>query len=114
MRDGVRPNGVARASLSPVLGDFTATWNLIALSTLAICVGAVSAVLALVLLRLIGLFTNLFFFGRVNTELVSPAGNHLGPLVIAVPVIATLQIVLRELLRIRREQLALERETSGS
>jgi H+/Cl- antiporter ClcA len=94
MRDGVRPNGVARASLSPVLGDFTATWNMIALSTLAVCVGAVSAVLALVLLRLIGLFTNLFFFGRVSTELVSPAGNHLGPLVIAVPVIGALIVGL--------------------
>jgi predicted PurR-regulated permease PerM len=33
--------------------------------------------------------------------------------IIAVPVIATLQIVLRELLRIRREQLALERDTSN-
>ena len=30
------------------------------------------------LLRLIGLFTNLFFFQRWSTTLVSPAGNHLG------------------------------------
>src|SRR6185436_12425717 len=38
------------------------------------------------LLRLIGLFTNLFFFQRWDTALVSPAGNQLGLLEILVPV----------------------------
>ncbi|MGI8916561.1 MAG: hypothetical protein ACR2JY_22780 [Chloroflexota bacterium] len=36
-------------------------------------VGAISAFVALALLRLIGLFTNLFFFQRWDTTLVSPA-----------------------------------------
>jgi predicted PurR-regulated permease PerM len=47
---------------------------------------------------------SILFFGEI--------GGVVGA-IIAVPVIATLQIVLRELLRIRREQLALERDTSN-
>ena len=49
-------------------------------------IGALCAFVALVLLRLIGLFTNLFYFGRWNTSMVSPAGNHLGVYSILVPV----------------------------
>ena len=60
------------------LGDFTTTLRVIPISALAIVIGAVCAVLALVLLKLIGLFTNLFYFGRWNTAMVSPVGNHLG------------------------------------
>jgi len=48
------------------------------ISALAILIGALCAFVALFLLRLIGLFTNLFYFGRWSTALVSPAGNHLG------------------------------------
>jgi hypothetical protein len=36
---------------------------------------------------LIGLITNLAFYGRVTTEFASPTGNHLGLLVIVVPAI---------------------------
>ena len=50
--------------------------------------------MALALLRLIGLFTNLFFFQRWGTALVSPAGNHLGVFVILVPVVGALIIGL--------------------
>src|SRR5271169_2476726 len=59
---------------------------MIAISCIAIGIGALSALVAVALLWLIGLFTNLFFFGRWGTALVSPAGNHLGPYVILVPV----------------------------
>ncbi len=68
------------------LGDFTASPRMIPISLLAIGIGALSALVAVALLWLIGLFTNLFFFGRWGTALVSPAGNHLGPYVILVPV----------------------------
>jgi hypothetical protein len=47
------------------------------MSLLAMVIGVLCAYVALALLRLIGLFTNLFYFGRWNTEMVSPAGNHL-------------------------------------
>jgi H+/Cl- antiporter ClcA len=62
----------------PAIGDFTTTPRVIPISVLAVGIGAVSAVLAWALLRLIGLFTNLFYYGRLGTELVSPAGHHLG------------------------------------
>ncbi len=74
------------------LGDFIRTTRLVPMSLLAVGVGALSALVALVLLRLIGLITNLLFFQRWNTSLVSPAGNHLGLLVVVVPVIGALAI----------------------
>jgi hypothetical protein len=71
------PTGANSASWER-LGDFTATIRWLPISTLALGIGALAAVVALVLLRLIGLFTNLFYFGRWSTALVSPSGNHLG------------------------------------
>jgi H+/Cl- antiporter ClcA/CBS domain-containing protein len=76
------------------LGDFTATPRVVPISALAVGIGAVSAFVALVLLRLIGLFTNLFFYGRWDTAFVSPADHHLGPLVVLVPVVGALIIGL--------------------
>jgi CIC family chloride channel protein len=35
---------------------------------------------------LIGLFTNLFYFGRWSSAMVSPAGNHLGVYSVLVPI----------------------------
>ena len=49
-------------------------------------IGVLCAYVALALLRLIGLFTNLFYYGRWNSSLVSPAGNHLGFYSILVPI----------------------------
>jgi CIC family chloride channel protein len=74
------------------LGDFTTTWNVLPIALLATAIGALSAFVALALLRLIGFFTNLFFFGRWNSSLVSPAGHHLGAFVIVVPVVGALII----------------------
>jgi chloride channel protein, CIC family len=59
-------------------------------SALAIGIGLIAAVVARVLTALIGLVTNLSFYGRWSTAFVSPAGNHLGPLVIVVPVVGAL------------------------
>lgn len=53
---------------------------------LAAIVGAISAVLAWVLLRLIGLSTNLFYYQRWSFEDVSPAGNTLGWIAVLVPI----------------------------
>jgi len=62
------------------------------ISALAIGIGVVAAFVALALLRLIGLFTNLFYFGRWNTALVSPADNHLGIFSVLVPIAGALVI----------------------
>ena len=74
------------------LGDFTMTSRALTISGLAILIGLVSAFIALALLRLIGIFTNLFFFQRWGTSMVSPAGNHLGLWEIAVPVVGAVII----------------------
>jgi CIC family chloride channel protein len=74
------------------LGDFTTTRRVIPISALAMVIGLICAFVALALLRLIGLFTNLFYFGRWSTSLVSPAGNHLGLYSILVPVAGALII----------------------
>lgn len=76
------------------LGDFTTTWRVLPISGLAIVIGVVSAYVALGLLRLIGLFTNLFFYGHVGTQLVSPAEHHLGYWVVLIPVIGGLIVGL--------------------
>ena len=74
------------------LGDFTATPRLLLIAAFAMVIGVVSAYVAQALLTLIGLFTNLFFFQRVSTALVTPEGHTLGPLVILVPVAGALVI----------------------
>jgi len=74
------------------LGDFTTTNEVILIALLATGIGIFSAFVALALLRMIGLFTNLFFFQRWSTALVSPAGNHLGWLEVLVPMIGGLII----------------------
>jgi H+/Cl- antiporter ClcA len=78
--------------VSQQLGDFTTTWNVIPMTALATGIGIFSAFVALALLRLIGVFTNVFFFQRWGTALVSPSGNHLGWLEIFVPMIGGLII----------------------
>ena len=69
------------------LGDFTTTWRVLPISALAMVIGVVCAFVALALLRLIGLFTNLFYFGRWSTAMVSPVDNHLGVYSVAIPII---------------------------
>jgi len=76
------------------LGDFTTTPRVIAISAIAVVIGVIASYIALVLLKLIGLFTNLFFFQRWNTSLVSPAGNHLGWFEILIPIIGGLIVGL--------------------
>jgi CIC family chloride channel protein len=68
------------------LGDFTTTPRVIPIALLAIAIGVLASYVALGLLRLIGLFTNLFYFHRWGTEMVSPASSHLGWTSVLVPV----------------------------
>lgn len=79
-------NGKKRSRHQEELGDFTTTLRVLPISALAIVIGVMCAFVALALLRLIGLFTNLFYYGRWNSALVSPAGNHLGWYSVLVPV----------------------------
>ncbi|MGE0398451.1 MAG: chloride channel protein [Kofleriaceae bacterium] len=76
------------------LGDFTTSKRTIIITGIAIAIGIVSAFVALVLLKLIAGFTNLFFFQTWSTSEAHPTGHHLGPFVIIVPVMGGLIIGL--------------------
>jgi chloride channel protein, CIC family len=76
------------------LGDFTTTVRVIPISVMAILIGALGAFVAWFLLRLIGLFTNIFYYQRISTAFVSPAGNHLGVYAILVPIAGSLIVGL--------------------
>jgi H+/Cl- antiporter ClcA/CBS domain-containing protein len=69
------------------LGDFTTSRSVLRLVPLAVVIGVASAVVALVLLDLIGLITNLAYYHRASLELVSPAGNQLGWGAVVIPVV---------------------------
>lgn len=81
-----------RRDIAEELADFTATPRLITIGVFAIVIGIIGAYVALGLLKLIGLFTNLFFFQQWSTTLTTPAGHTLGPFVILVPVAGALII----------------------
>jgi len=57
------------------------------LTSLAAAIGLAAGAAAVVLLKLIGLVTNVSFYGRLSASFVSPAANHLGLMVLGVPVI---------------------------
>ena len=80
--------------ISEQLGDFTTTARVIPIALLAIAIGLVSTGVAWALLRLIGFFTNVFYYGRVSTSMISPAANHLGWFAVLIPVIGGLVIGL--------------------
>src|SRR5262245_40546202 len=82
----------AGRAISNELGDFTTTPRLLRISALAIGIGALSAFVALGLLKLIALFTNLFFYQRISAESVQPEGHHLGWLVVLVPIVGAIII----------------------
>src|SRR3984957_18250654 len=68
------------------LGDFTTTTRVLPISALALDIGVLASFVALALLRLILLFTDLFYYRRWSAALVSPAGNHLGIFAVLVPI----------------------------
>jgi len=76
------------------LGDFTATRRVLLLAAIALLLGIVSTFLSVALLRLIALFTNLFFFQRLSLDSVSPADHALGVWVVLVPIAGGLIIGL--------------------
>ncbi len=74
--------------------DYAADRRLVYISLVASGIGACSALAALVLLGLIRLFTNLFFFQSFSFAESMPAEHTLGAWVIALPVIGGLAVGL--------------------
>jgi CIC family chloride channel protein len=81
-------NGATPISSPPTpLADFTADRRVLYLSSIAFALGLLGAVLALVLLRLIALFTNLFFFQRISVHTASPQDAGVGAFMLLIPVL---------------------------
>ncbi len=60
--------------------------RVLVISGLCMLIAVAAGVVAQLLTRLIGLVTNLAFYGRLDTSFVSPADHHLGLAVVLVPV----------------------------
>ena len=76
------------------LADFTRDKRILILSLMAVAIGALSAVVAKILVWLIAVITNLVFYQIFSSEFQSPANHHLGALVILIPIIGGLVIGL--------------------
>ena len=74
------------AKRSNVAGE-PAQFRMVVVSVLAGAVGLMAGFVAFALYRLIGLFTNVFFFHRWTWDFISPRLNSLGLWVIVVPVL---------------------------
>ena len=74
-------------SFEDPLGDFTADTRVVTLAAMAALVGVISAFVALALVRLIGLFTNLAYFQGFDTSFTAPSANALGLWAVGVPVV---------------------------
>lgn len=74
------------------LADFTTDVRVLYLSAMALAIGVISALVAWILVWLIGAITNLAYYQRLSTSFVSPANNQLGYLAILIPVVGGLII----------------------
>jgi CIC family chloride channel protein len=81
-------------SESSVLRDFTVDSRVWLLSGVALIIGIGATFLAVLLLRLIALSTNLFYYHRFSSASVSPAGSSHGPWIVIVPVVGGLLVGL--------------------
>jgi len=81
-------------SAPSALRDFTVDSRVWLLSGVAIGIGVCATGLAVLLLRLIAISTNLFYYHRFSAASVSPAGSQLGHWMIIVPVLGGLIVGL--------------------
>jgi CIC family chloride channel protein len=75
-------------------GDRAVGPRVVFIVALAITVGIVAGFVAQILVHMIDFFTNLSFYGRLSVAPASPLHNHLGPWVIAVPIVGGLAVGL--------------------
>src|SRR5690349_24602612 len=76
------------------LRDFTTDVRLLRVTAMALVIGAMSALLAYALVWLIGSITNLVYYQRLSSKLVSPAANQLGWWAVLIPMAGGLVIGL--------------------
>jgi H+/Cl- antiporter ClcA/CBS domain-containing protein len=90
MRDISRTASDQNTPFSALDSPPPAPFRMLLVSFLAAVIGLVAGIVAFALYKLIGLFTNLFFFHRWSTDFSSAQHNHLGWMVIVIPVIGGL------------------------
>jgi H+/Cl- antiporter ClcA/CBS domain-containing protein len=76
------------------LADFSTDGRVLLLTGMAVIVGAISSLVAWVLLWMIAIITNLAFYHRFSSAAAVPQGHHLGYWVVGVPVVGALIIGL--------------------
>src|SRR5215469_15759033 len=81
---------VAASGISPLAPETLAQFRIVLISFLAASIGLLAGIVAYILYKLIGLFTNVFFFHQWSTTFRSVGSHHLGAWVILVPVIGGL------------------------
>jgi H+/Cl- antiporter ClcA/CBS domain-containing protein len=89
----IRTRPIINPLLNPInmpANDNSFNYRSVQISMLAVVLGIAGGFIAQILTRLIGLITNICFFGRFSFEFNSPAGNHLGLWVIIIPILGAL------------------------
>jgi chloride channel protein, CIC family len=86
----VMSESLAASGISPLAPPAPAEYRIVLMSFLAAGIGLLAGIVAYLLYKLIGLFTNLFFFHTFTTTFRSVGSHHLGVWVIAVPIIGGL------------------------
>ncbi len=81
---------VAASAMAPLAPPPPAQFRIVLMSFLAAAIGLVAGLIAYILYKLIGLFTNLFFFHQWSTTFRSVGSHHLGAWVILIPVVGGL------------------------
>lgn len=89
MNDGLET--IAEIQAPP---DQKGEFRMMTIAGLAAAIGVAAGFVAFILYNLIGLFTNIFFFGRFSFEFANHADNHLGLWVIVIPALGGLVIGL--------------------
>ncbi|HEX6615027.1 MAG TPA: chloride channel protein [Gemmatimonadales bacterium] len=89
-----RPEHRAAPRGADRLGDFTTDSRLLILTPMAAVIGVLGALVAWVLVWLIGSITNLVYYHRIDASLVSPAANALGLAAVLVPTVGGLIVGL--------------------
>jgi chloride channel protein, CIC family len=79
--------GATGAQVADVRMAEPAQFRMVLMSFLAAGIGLIAGLIAYILYKLIGLFTNIFFYHRFVAEFLSARHNHLGLWVIPIPVI---------------------------
>jgi H+/Cl- antiporter ClcA/CBS domain-containing protein len=83
-----------RRAEAPRLADHSADWRMIMLALMAIVIGTGGALGAWLLVKMIALATNLFWYGRISFDAATITDASVGVLVLVIPVIGALLVGL--------------------